>query len=205
MFLSFDGVDGAGKSTQIRLCCEWLRAAGHAVVACRDPGTTHVGESLRKIVLEPSEHPLHRRSEMLIYMAARAQLVEEVIRPALRAGQTVISDRYLLANVVYQGHAGGLPVASLWSVGAVAVDGLLPDLTIILDIDPETAAKRQNRPPDRMEAQGLNYLRRVREGFLLEARERPGECFIVDASASVEHVQREIQQIITKKLKARAP
>src|SRR5687767_13931168 len=108
MFFSFDGVDGAGKSTQINLFCEGLRQQGREVVACRDPGGTALGERLRAILLDHHAVPIHRRSEMLLYMASRAQLVEEVIRPALEAGKVVVSDRYLLANVVYQGHVGGM-------------------------------------------------------------------------------------------------
>src|SRR6186713_2549405 len=127
MFFSFDGVDGAGKSTQMERFCLWLRQQGHEFVTCRDPGSTQLGERLRSILLEKSATPIDRRAEMLLYMASRAQLVEEVIRPALAAGKTVVCDRFLLANVVYQGHAGGLDVSSLWQVGAVATDGLSPD------------------------------------------------------------------------------
>ena len=110
MFFSFDGLDGVGKTTQMDLFVEWLRAAGHDVVRCRDPGSTPLGEAIREILLG-HEFAISRASEMLLFMAARAQLVEEVIRPALDAGKTVVSDRFLLANVVYQGHAGGLDVA----------------------------------------------------------------------------------------------
>ena len=116
MFFSFDGVDGAGKSTQIRLLADWLRARGREVITCRDPGTTSLGEKLRGLLLEHHDTPIHRRAEMLLYMAARAQLVEEVIRPALQAGRDVLSDRFLLANVVYQAHAGG-PLTSMAGMG----------------------------------------------------------------------------------------
>src|SRR5687768_12168510 len=108
MFFSFDGVDGVGKSTQIRLLVDALSERGHEVVTCRDPGGTPLGEKLRGLLLDHHDTPIHRRSEMLLYMASRAALVEDVIRPALAAGKIVVSDRYLLANVVYQGYAGGL-------------------------------------------------------------------------------------------------
>src|SRR5262245_46414963 len=109
MFFSFDGIDGAGKSTQVRLFVEALRARGHEVVECRDPGSTPLGERVRELLLKSgADTPIDPRSEMLLYMAARAQLVDEVIRPALKAGKVVVSDRFLLANVAYQGHAGGL-------------------------------------------------------------------------------------------------
>ena len=157
MFLSFDGVDGVGKSTQIELFCRWLEQRGHVVVTCRDPGSTELGEALREIVLQAFETPIHRTSEMLLYMASRAQLVAQVVRPALAAGSVVVSDRFLLANVVYQGYAGGLDVDALWQVGEVATGGLHPDLTFVLDMDVPAAQRRMDRVPDRMEAQGLEY------------------------------------------------
>jgi len=137
---------------------------------------------------------IHRRSEMLLYMASRAQLVEEVIRPALAAGKTVISDRYLLANVVYQGHAGGLDPADVWRVGEITVGGLMPDLVFVLDMPAERAGARIQRAADRMEAQGLAYLEAVRQGFLIEARQRPGEIVVVDADRPAEAVHAEVMR-----------
>src|SRR4029079_7460945 len=158
MFLSFGCVWDTGKSTQIALLADALRARGREVVTCRDPGSTPLGECLRQILLDHHDSPIHRRSEMLLYMASRAALVEEVIRPALAAGKTVISDRYLLANVGYQGHAGGLDPADVWRVGEIAVAGLMPDLVFVLDMPAERAAARIQRAHDRMESQGLAYL-----------------------------------------------
>ncbi len=189
MFFSFDGVDGAGKSTQIRLFCDWLRELGHDVITCRDPGSTRLGESLRGLVLNATDTPIHRRAETLLYMAARAQMVEEIIRPALAAGQTVVSDRFVLANVVYQGHAGGLDVDSIWSVGRFTIGEILPDLVFLLDIDAEKACKRFNRATDRMESQGLDYMRAVRAGFLAEAEKNPSRIVVVDADQPIEVVQ----------------
>jgi dTMP kinase len=194
MFFSFDGVDGVGKSTQIGLFCDWLRARGHDVVVCRDPGSTRLGEQLRQIVLSHGDIPIHRRSEMLLYMAARAQLVDEVIRPALERRQTVVSDRYLLANVVYQGHAGGLDVGGIWEVGRIAVAGLLPDLVFLLDMSADAASARLSRAPDRMEAQGADYLQRVRDGFLAEASRNSGQIVVIDAARDVDSVQADVRQ-----------
>ena len=140
MFFSFDGVDGVGKSTQIRLLAEALRERGREVVTCRDPGGTALGERLRDILLNHHATPIHRRSEMLLFMASRAQLVEEVIRPALAEGKIVISDRYLLATVVYQAHAGGLSPDDVWRVGEVTVGGIMPKLTFLLDMPAARAA-----------------------------------------------------------------
>jgi dTMP kinase len=194
MFFSLDGVDGSGKSTQTRLFCDWLVASGHQVVVCRDPGSTRLGEEIRKLLLDRDDLQLTRRAEMLLYMAARAQLVEEAIRPALKAGKTVVSDRFLLANVVYQGYAGGLDVALLWEVGRVATDGLEPDLTFVLDLDDASASRRLNRPLDRMERQGDEFRAALRAGYLAEAIRRPDRIVVIDASGSVDEVQAEIRR-----------
>ena len=135
---------------------------------------------------------------MLLYMAARAQLVEEVIRPALERGKIVLTDRYLLSNVVYQGYGGGLDVETLWTIGQVATGGLMPDLTVVLDMPAAAAAARIRRPPDRMEQQGDEFHARVREGFLAEAARRPGEIAVVDASGSIEQVQADIRAAVEK-------
>src|SRR3954468_2995531 len=157
MFFSFDGVDGAGKSTQMERFCLWLRQAGHEFITCRDPGSTQLGERLRSILLEKSTTPIDRRAEMLLYMASRAQLVEEVIRPALAAGKTVVCDRYLLANIVYQGHAGGLAVEDVRHVGAIATGGVAPDCTFLLDMNPAAALQRMGSQLDRIERRGNAY------------------------------------------------
>ncbi len=201
MFFSFDGVDGVGKSTQINLLADALRQRGSEVVACRDPGSTALGEALRKILLDHHGTAIHRRSEMLLYMAARAQLVEEIIRPALTAGKIVISDRYLLANVVYQGHAGGLNPEEVWQVGQITVAGIAPRLTFLLDMPAEQAAKRIQRPPDRMESQGLGYLESVRQGFLAEARRRAQEILVLDANRPPEVIHAEVLRAAEQALK----
>lgn len=200
MFISIDGGDGTGKSTQIELLGGWLRERELDVVACRDPGSTPLGEAVRAILLDRHDLDIHRRSEMLLYMAARSQLAEQIIRPALAAGKTVLSDRYLLANVVYQGYGGGLDVPTLWEVGRVATDGLIPDLTVVLDISPETTAARINRPLDRMEQQGDEFNARVRDGFLTEAARDPERIVVVDASGSIEAIQAEIRKCVGGRL-----
>lgn len=195
MFFSFDGIDGVGKSTQIGLFCDWLRAAGHDVVACRDPGSTPLGEKVREILLHSSDDtPIGGRSEMLLYMAARAQLVEQVIQPALAAKQVVVADRFLLANVVYQAHAGGLSVDDVWRVGLVATASLMPHATMLLDMDPTAADRRIDRQRDRMETRGEEYRRRLRDGFLTEA-EASETIHIINADQSVEEVQTAIQAV----------
>ena len=196
MFISLDGVDGSGKSTQHAMLCEWLREQGHKVVACRDPGTTAVGDALRDLILQQDKVPIAKRTEMLLYMASRAQLVAEVIRPALDAGKTVVSDRYLLANVVYQGHALGLDVDMLWQVGRIATDGVMPDCTIVLDLSTEAASQRMSRELDRMEQRGQEFHQRVREGFLKEADNKANRITVIDASAAVDDVQSKIRAVV---------
>jgi dTMP kinase len=190
-FFSFDGIDGVGKSTQVRLLAEGLRSHGLEVVLCRDPGSTPLGERIRELLLaSDSGTPIGRRSEMLLYMAARAQLVEEVVRPSLEAGRTVIADRYLLANVVYQGRAGGLDPGEIWRVGEIATQGLMPDCVFLLDMSPEG-------PLDRMESQGVAYRERLRTGFLQEAVAR-AEVHVIAADRPIEVVHAEIWQIAAK-------
>jgi dTMP kinase len=196
LFLSLDGLDGTGKSTQHRLLVEWLQERGHDVVACVDPGGTPLGQELRQ-VLKHGKHDLATACEALLFMASRAQLVAEVIRPALDAGKVVVSDRFLLANVVYQGHAGGLDVELMWQVGRLSTGGLEPDLTLLLDLPLEMALQRRGRPADRMESKPRDYHERVRDGFLLEARRRPN-VVVIDARPGVEEVHALLRSQVEK-------
>ncbi len=201
MFFSFDGLDGVGKTTQRELFLSWLRAAGHDVVTCQDPGSTPLGEAIRGILLG-HQVPLARTSEMLLFMAARAQLVEDVIRPALAEGKTVVSDRYLLANVVYQGHAAGLDVETIWQIGRVATTGVMPDLVFVLDMPPRAAAARIARQLDRLESRGAEYQARLRAGFLAEAAKAPQRIVIIDAARDIDAVQSDIRAAAARVLKA---
>lgn len=185
MFITLDGIDNAGKSTQIDLLKKYLESQGASVVCFRDPGSTKLGEAVREILLHREDIPLANTSEMLLYMAARAQLVAEQLRPALASGATVICDRFLLANVVYQGVAGGLAIDDLWAVGKCATGGLIPDLTIVLDIDPEIAFNRMQRGPDRLEKRGIDYFKRVRNGFLEQIGNAGGPSLVVDANRDI--------------------
>lgn len=196
MFISLDGIDGAGKSTQIDLLRSYLESQGTAVSVFRDPGSTPLGEAIREILLHREDIPLAGTSEMLLYMAARAQLVADQIRPALEAGNTVICDRFLLANVVYQGVAGGLDVEDLWAVGRCATGGLCPDLTVVLDLEPEIAASRIQRGADRLEKRGLVYFKKVRQGFLNQVARASRRTLVVDASQSIETIHSAIRNFV---------
>lgn len=182
-FIALDGIDGSGKSSQIQPLADWLRGRGLTVTTCRDPGSTAAGDAIRGILLHRADLQVAATAEMLLYMAARAQLVGEVVAPALGRGEWVVSDRYLLANVVYQGHAGGLDRDVIRRVGDVATGGLMPDLVILLDVDPNTAARRLDRPLDKLENRGSEYRDRLRHGYLAEAARDPERIVVIDAAA----------------------
>lgn len=199
-FLVLEGIDGAGKSSQMEPLVAWLRRRGLAVTTCRDPGATPAGDAIRAILLDRHDLHLAPTAEMLLYMAARAQLVAEVIRPALARGEWVVSDRYLPANVVYQGHAGGLDPDVIRRVGAVATGGLEPDLVLVLDVDLQTASRRLARPLDKLENRGDDYRRRLREGYRAEAARSPDTMVIVDAAGTVAEVEAALREAIAARL-----
>ena len=200
-FCSVDGVDGGGKSTQIGQLAKWFQDRGQETLVVRDPGGTKLGETLRDILLHRREIPLCMEAEMLLYMASRAQLVHETIRPALESNQVVIADRFLLANVVYQGVAGGLATDRIWQVGEIATGGLMPELNIILDIDAETSLNRIQGGLDRLESRGVEFMKQVRAGFLSESRKLGEKVLVIDATQSIESIH---SQIITS-IQSRRP
>jgi dTMP kinase len=204
MLVVLDGIDGGGKSTQIERLARHLREQGRSVVCCADPGTTAAGLQIRQLLLNRSDVPLAPLTELLLFFSARAQLVAEVIAPALRAGQTVICDRFLLSSVVYQGHLGQIPPAKIWELGRSMFSDSLPDLTIILDLPVEVAAARTQRALDRIESRGPAYLATVREAFLREAQANPESIQVVDATQTPECVAARIAELIAE-LVARHP
>lgn len=199
ILISLDGIDGTGKSTQCRMLVDWLHGAGHATTACVDPGGTPVGAVIRQLVLDKHK-TMSVACEMFLFMASRAQLVTDVILPALLRGEVVVSDRFLLANVVYQGHAGGLNPHELWEIGKVATGGLEPNLTLVLDLPVEQALARKQGPADRLESRNVAYHQRVRRGFLIEAKRRPQKIRVIDASQPVEHVHAAIVEEVQRVL-----
>jgi len=201
LFISLDGLDGTGKSTQCRLLVHWLRNRGHVVTQCADPGGTPLGEKIRALLLDRQEE-MTVACEAFLFMASRAQLTAEIIRPALDAGRVVVSDRFLLANVVYQGHAGGLEPELLWTLGRIASAGLEPDLTLILDLPVEAALARRKGDADRFESRAIEYQAGVREGFLTEARRHPDRLRVIDASSAPEIVHERICQEVARVLAA---
>jgi dTMP kinase len=200
-FISLDGIDGAGKSTQCGLLVEWLRGRGIDVTLCTDPGGTAVGEELRRLLLG-HRHDLSVTCEAFLFMASRAQLVAEVIRPSLSDGRSVVCDRFLLANIAYQGYGGGLEPELLWGAGKLATGGLEPDLSIVLNLPAECARPRWTGTPDRLESRDPTFHERVRAGFLVEARRRPDRIKLVDASQKIDKVHADICQEVLRVLEA---
>jgi dTMP kinase len=196
-FISLDGLDGTGKSTQCRLLADWLRTQGYAVTACADPGGTAVGQTIRELLLDQRQE-MTVACEALLFMASRAQLTAEIIRPALDAGRVVIADRFVLANVVYQGHASGLDPNLIWEVGRLATGGLEPDLTLILDLPVELTLARRKGRADRFESRDTAYQARVREGFLAEARRHPDRLRVLAADQPIAAVHKRICEEVAR-------
>lgn len=187
-FIALEGGDGAGKSTQAEALAEWIRAKGHEVVLTREPGATPVGKRLRSILLDVSSAGLSHRAEALLYAADRAEHVDTVVRPALERGAVVISDRYIDSSVAYQGAGRDLSPTEIARINRWATNGLVPHLTVLLDVPPETARERFTEAPDRLESEPAEFHARVRAGFLTLAASDPGRYLVVDAGQEPEAV-----------------
>ncbi|MCU0688181.1 MAG: dTMP kinase [Phycisphaerales bacterium] len=191
-FIVLEGPDGSGKSTQSRKLSAALDDAGVTYTPVREPGGTPVGEKIREALLTREIGSMSVRCEMLLYMASRAELCESVILPALQRGELVLADRFVASTLAYQGAAGGLPSADISAVARVATRGLMPDLILLFDVDSETAGKRLSPLLDRMEAKGLAFHTRVRQGYLEQARNDPRRYAVLDASRRPEDVWRQL-------------
>ena len=200
--IAFEGVEGAGKSTQLELLRRALEGRGgppvgasREVVVTREPGGTPAGERVRALLLDP-EVELHPRAEALLFAAARAELVENVIRPALERGAVVLCDRYLDSSLAYQGGARGLGREPVEQVNRFATGGLLPDLVVLLDLDPADGLRRRGGHPDRIEGQDLAFHHRVRDAFRELAAADPDRFRVVDAAAPVPEVAARVQAAV---------
>lgn len=198
MFIVFEGPEGCGKSTQARLAGDALRQRGVGTVVTREPGGTSLGERLREILLKSTDR-IDLRTEILLYMASRAQMVDEVIRPAIDDGKIVLCERFLSSTIVYQGMAGGGNLDAIETIGSFTTDGIEPNLTIVIDIDAETGLNRAGTP-DRVESRGGNYHKKVREGFLTLARKKPERFALINGDQPVEDVHKQVMEAIDKKL-----
>ncbi len=203
MFITFEGPDGSGKSTQIRLLADQLRQAGRIVLLTREIGGTPLGENIRALVQHQDQVAIDPLAEMLLIAAARAQHVEQVIRPSLQQSQLVLSDRYVDSSLVYQGYALGVGWEKVRQVNEAAISGLWPDLTILLMLEPEEAYRRSTagQLADRIESRGLAYYRQVCAGYALLAERFPERVHAVDASRGVSVIQHEISAIVAAHLR----
>jgi dTMP kinase len=220
-FVVFEGADGCGKSTQLRRFADLCVASNIPICEVREPGGTDVGERVRTILLDKQSAAMTLRCEMLLYMASRAQLVEQKVVPALKAGNLVLTDRFIASTYAYQGSGGGLPIADIDAVASVACGALRPDLTIIFNLDEAAAAKRAGISPstrgkhrdtasgslfsDRIEDRGLSFFAKVRAGYVALAQRQPDRHALIDASGTPEEVWSLVLDTIERRLFPKAP
>lgn len=202
LFISMEGPDGAGKTTQIEMLQDYLADKGYEIIITREPGGTVISEAIRQIILNKEYKEMCPNTELLLYAAARAQLVNEVIRPALEAGKAVICDRFVESSAVYQGIARGLGVERVYAVNDYALEGLRPQLTILLDLDAEEGIRRKKNQAelDRMEAEGLEFHRRVAEGYRMLADREPERMMKISATLPKEDIHAKIVVAIEERI-----
>lgn len=210
-FITFEGIDGSGKSTQLRLLASELRLRQREVVVTREPGGTPLGNRLRAALLDV-ETDVDPLAELLLYAADRAQHVRTLIRPALASGHIVLSDRYADATIAYQGGGRGFPDALIAQVVEIATGGLRPDLTLVFDVRPEEGLARRARRSttggmvtDRLDAENLDFHARVREAYLQIAAREPGRVKVIDASGSIQAVQARVMELVAGQLENQGP
>jgi dTMP kinase len=203
LFVAFEGVEGAGKGTQIRLAKEWLESQGVEVLVTREPGGTVVGEELRRVLLDHETGHIEPKTEALLFAASRAQHVSTVIRPALAEGKVVICDRYIDSSLAYQGGARGLGEQDVLTLNVWATQGLFPDLVILLHLEPEAGLLRSLEEPDRIEMEGSDFHAKVADSYLRIAEEHPERFVVVDADVAPEHVHEQVVEALQRVLKER--
>jgi dTMP kinase len=199
-FITFEGSEGSGKSTHAKLLLKYLRSRRIKAMLIREPGSTKISEMIRKILLDPKNKAMLDETEMLLYMAARAQLVREVIIPALKEGIFVICDRFLDATICYQGYGGGLNINLIKSIGKFATAGVKPDLTVLLDIDVKEGLKRAGKYRDRIEQKAFAYHKRVRRGYLCLNKQEPKRIKIIPVAVDRMKTQQTIRKFVDKLL-----
>jgi dTMP kinase len=206
LFITFEGPEGSGKTSQIRLLAEYLTKLGHPVIKTREPGGTEIGNQVREILTRMENQAMHPRTEILLFLAARAQLVEECIRPELDKGSVILCDRYADSTLAYQGYGHGTHLLLLRQLLSFATGDLWPDLTVLMDIDPEKglSRKRSGSEWNRLDAYALAFHQRVRQGYLELAGQSPERWVTIDASQPFDTVQSQIRQVVLNKITSRA-
>ena len=197
-FITFEGSECCGKSTQSKLLSEYLQEKGHKVIFLREPGGTKVSEKIRQILLDPENKSLTSETELLLYMASRAQTVSEVIKPALLDGRIVVCDRFLDSTIVYQGYGLGMDIKLIESLGNFVTAGVKPDLTILLDLPLEEALNGIRREKDRIENRPFEYHQKVKDGYLKLAGQEPKRIKIVKLAEDKNETQKKIRELVDK-------
>jgi len=206
MFITLEGPEGSGKTSHIPSLVEYLRAHGHVVFPTREPGGTSIGEQIREVIHDLKNVEMHPRTETLLYQAARAQIVEQVIKPRLQAGEIVISDRYYDSTIAYQGFGHQQDLEQVRALVKYATGGLVPDLTVLLDVDVEVGLRRKKKNGvewNRMDAHEVEFYKRVRAGYLQMVKQELSRWVIVDAGQEWEAVQEELRMLVLGRLSSR--
>lgn len=204
LFITFEGPDGSGKTTHARLLAEYLRARGYAIVLTREPGGTAIGEQVREVILSTRNQTMRNETEVLLFSAARAQIVAEVIRPALATGKIVVCDRYADSTLAYQGYGLGLDLDVLRAITRFATGGLVPDLTFFVDVPAEVGlARRQRGETNRLDQKAVEYHTRVRYGYWELVRAEPQRFIAIDGTRAIDTVQNDIRTHIERILRTR--
>jgi dTMP kinase len=200
--ITFEGIDGSGKSTQIQLLEAEFEKLGISYKTFREPGGTKLSEKIRTILLDEENIELYSNAESLLFAAARAQLTAEQIKPAITKGEFVICDRFTDSTIAYQGYGRGLNINNLELINTIATDGLIPDITFILDIDPQKATERLKRVnPDRMEAAGIDFFKKIRQGYCQIREQNQSRCIVINGEKPQKDISKEIHHIIMKRFK----
>jgi dTMP kinase len=201
MFISLEGVEGCGKSVQAGLLAEHIEKLGHSVIRTYEPGGTPIAEQIREILLEPRNSDMTHITELLLYLASRAQHVAQLILPALNEGKVVVCERFSDSTFAYQGYARGLDLNHLEQVNEIATGGLKPDLTLILDLDAANGLSRKHHDErDRLENESVSFHKKVREAYLAIARQSPERLKVIDASGSIEDIHLSIRECVDQRL-----
>lgn len=201
-FISFEGIEGTGKTTQAKLLSEHLSAKGYETVVTEEPGGTSIGLRIREVLLNVQHSEMHSLTELLLYNADRCQHIQEVIRPSLKAGKIVITDRFSDSTLAYQGYGRGIDIGLIGTLDRIVTGGVTPDLTLLLDIDVETGLRRNRgaNKVDRLELEDIAFHRRVRAGYLEMAHSKQGRTKIIEAAGRIEEVQKKVIEAVDESL-----